>query len=220
LNFKKNLSIEMYATAALLLAWLGVWGAWIGHKTVALTQNAIDLAEWSDYLMDVRFGGLAGTPDRLRLAVGLAMIALALGAGAIGNWWLRWGMRLIAALPAVVMLPPYPFLLELWWSNSYGVRFTIALLALAGIAVSGLFDRLAGVVRQAAIAVLGTVSAVLGIWAFLALKPPFEAHYASSIAPGWGALLFWGGLILAVGFEVTAACRGRQTPSSGIKVST
>jgi len=210
----------MYAAMALLLAWLGVWGAWIGHRTVALTQNAIDLAEWSDYLMDVRFGGLAGTPNCLRLAVGLAMIALALGAGAIGNRWLRWGMRLTAALPAVVMLPPYPFLLELWWSDSYGVRFTIALLALTGIAASGLFDRMAGLVRQAAVAVLGVVSAGLGIWTFFALRPPFEAHYASSIAPGWGSLLFWGVLILAVGFEVAAACRGRQAPSSDIKAST
>jgi hypothetical protein len=199
---------------ALLLVWVGIWGAWIGHKTVALTQNAIDLAEWSDYLTDVRFGELAGTPDRLRLSVGLAMIALAGGAGAISNRWLRWAACLLATLPVITLFPPYPFLLDLWWSDSYGVRFTIALFALIGIAVSAIFDRLTGPVRQISVAVLGMLSAVLGMWAFFVLRPPFEAHYASPIDPGWGALLFWGGLAVAVGFEIAAAYMGWRSHSS------
>lgn len=209
MSSKKPISLEIYTLAVLIFVWVGVWGAWIGHKTVALTQNAIDLAEWSDYLTDVRFGELAGTPDRLRLAVGLAMVVLALGAGAVSNGWIRWGIRLLAAVPVVVMLPPYPFLLDLWWSDSYGVRFIVAVLALVGIAANVIVDRLPGLVRRISIIVLSVLGVGLGMWAFFVLRSPFEAHYASSITPGWGALLFWVGLVLASAFQIVATYAGK-----------
>ncbi len=185
------------ALAALGLAWLGIWGAWIPHRTASLTQNAIDLAQWAGILNDVRFGSLGHVPDLLRLAVALAGVALAVGAGMLHNHWLRWGVRLAALLPGLVLLPPYPFVLQLWNSDEYGRRFVIASFLWIGVAASLLTDRLAWQMRRALLAGLGVAAAALGAGTFLALRHPFEAHYASPVLPGWGVLAFVVGLAAA-----------------------
>ncbi len=187
---------DLAALAGLGVAWLGIWGAWIPHKTASLTQNAIDLAEWSGILNDVRFGRLGVTPDLLRLAVALAGVALAVGAGMLRSRWLRWGVRLAALMPGLVLLPPYPFVLQLWNSDVYGRRFVVACVLWVGVAASLLADRLPGQARRVLLAGLSVSAAALGAWTFLALRPPFEAHYASPVLPGWGVLAFVGGLVV------------------------
>ena len=62
--------------AGLLLAWLGLWGAWVTHRVVSLRQNALDFAEWATYLPVVRSGEITLMPDILRLGVALAVIRL------------------------------------------------------------------------------------------------------------------------------------------------
>ncbi len=189
---------DWFALAALCLAWLGVWGAWIPHKTASLTQNAIDLAEWSAILNDVRFGSLAGMPDRLRLAIALAAVALAVAAGLLENRWLRGALRTVAVLPGFVLLPPYPFGLQLWRSELYGTRFIVAMVLWVGVAASGLTGHLAWSVRRALVMAFAAAAAGLSAWAFLALRLPFQAHYDSPLMPGWGVIAFVGGLCATV----------------------
>ena len=75
---------------ALLVAWAGAWAAWVPHRSLGLTQNAIDLAEWSTFLPEVRFGGLRTMPEMLRLAITLCSVALAVGpsrtCARVGTW--------------------------------------------------------------------------------------------------------------------------------------
>lgn len=198
------------ALAALGLAWLGIWGAWIPHKTAGLTQNADVLAYWSGVLPEVRSGPLALMPDLLRLGIALASVALSVSAGAIRSPWLRWAVRLVALLPGLILLPPYPFVLDLWNSPEYGRRFIIAMVLWLGVPASGLMDLLPGAVRRALVIVLAAGGAALGGWAFVALSAPFAARYAQAIPPGWGVVAFVAGLALASLVQAIATLRGRQ----------
>lgn len=188
--------------AALAAAWLGVWGAWIPHPTVSLTQNALNLAEWSTALSDVRFGPYGQAPDVLRLAVALASLALAVAAGFAPRRWVRWGLRLAALLPGLVLFPPYPYFLELWRSPQFGGRFVIALALWLGVAGSFFADRLPARQHRALVVLLAALAVALGGWAYLALRGPFSAHYDARLVPGWGLVLFVAALL------VVAAAQG------------
>lgn len=184
-----------------MIAWVGLWGAWIPHPTAALTHNAIDLAEWSGFLSDVRFGDLHGMPDVLRMGIASAVIALAFSAGTIQKPVTRWVVRLLALLMVIVLLPPYPQVFDLWRSEEYGVRFLTAAGAFLGIVLSGVMDFAPGWLRRAGI-ILASIAAIWqALRAYLAFGSPFSAHYAypipHPIPPGWGVLFFVGGLIIA-----------------------
>lgn len=194
---RRRLPADALALALVALAWIGVWGAWIPHLTAGLTQNAPRLAYWSGVLPEVRGGSLALMPDMLRLAMALAAVALAVSAGSLRSVWLRWAVRIVALLPGLVLLPPYPYVLDLWNSEPYGRRFIIALVVWIGVPASGLLDLLEPGVRRITAAVLALAGAVLGAWTFTALRGPFAARYAEPIAPGWGVIAFSGGLIAA-----------------------
>jgi hypothetical protein len=194
------------AWGGLLVAWLGVWGAWFPHSVAALRLNPIDLAEWTTFL---RSGELHLMPDLLRLAVVLAMIALSVSAGAIRNPWLRWGSRLLAIIPCLVIMPPYPFVLQAWWSDSYGLRFTVATLGILGTAAAFLLDGRADQ-RRIVTAVLALVAAVLAVWTFVTLRVPFGQRYDAAIAPGWGFVIFVVALMVAAGAGVMGVVRRKS----------
>lgn len=200
------------AALALALAWVGVWGAWIPHKTAGLTQNAVDLAAWSGLLIDVQAGPLGAVPDLLRLGIALGLLALAVTAGALESAALRWGARIAAALPGLVLLPPYPAVLRPWTAEALP-RFVIGAGLWLGIAASFFADRLPAQARRIAAAALALGGAVLGGWTFALLRRPFAAHYAAPIPPGWGVAAFVGGLAIAATLEALGAARqARGTP--------
>lgn len=181
------------------LAWIGVWGTWIPHPTAALTYNAVDLTVWVGFLWDVRFGSLGGKPDILRAGLAAAAVTLALCAGVLKRPGARWVLRLAALVIGLILLPPYPQVLDLWRSEEYGIRFLIAAGSLVGVLLSGLVDFAPAQMRRASI----LATSGLAIWqtlrAYLVFRPPFEAHYNHAIPLGWGMLLFVGGLALAGG---------------------
>lgn len=192
----KSLQWEKIGIVLLLLVWIGVWGAWIPARTVSLTQNALYLAEWSTILPESRFGGLAYLAEVLRLAVALAMVALAISVGALKRPLARWSIRLVACLPGLVILPPYPYIFDLWRSASYGNRFIVAAVLFAGVLLSALTDLLPGKLQRWLVSVLSLAAAGLAIWAFFSLRVPFEARYTGIVMPGWGFGLFVGGLMV------------------------
>jgi hypothetical protein len=204
--------VDRLAILALALAWGGVWGAWIPHKTAGLTQNAVDLAQWSGLLMDVQSGPLGPVPDLLRVGIALGLLALAVAAGALENAALRWAARIAAALPGLVLLPPYPAVLRPWTAEALP-RFLIAAGLWTGIAASLLMKRLHPRTRRTAAAALAIGGAALGGWTFTLLHKPFTAHYAAPIPPGWGVAAFVGGLVIAAALEASgAARRAREAP--------
>ena len=197
---------DLLSVAVLCVVWIGIWGPWIPDRAAALSQNALYLAEWSGVLPDVPSGLVMSMPDLLRLAVMLSALALFVVLGAVRFGWVRWAMRGFAALVGLVLLPPYPFVLQLW-SGSYGTQFTIAVVVFVGLGASLLVDRLTVQVRRSIVIGLSVCAAGLGAWAFLKLRLPFEAHYAAPIMPGWGALAFVGGLAAAVLLEAVVMVR-------------
>jgi hypothetical protein len=197
---------DLLSVAALCIVWVGIWGPWIPDRAAALSQNALYLAEWSGVLPGVRGGPLMAVPDLLRLAVMLSALALFVVLGAVRFAWVRWAMRAAAALLGLVLLPPYPFVLQLW-SGSYGTQFIIAATLFVGLGASLLVDRLTVQARRSIVIGLSVCAAGLGAWAFLKLRLPFEAHYAVPIMPGWGVLAFVGGLAVAVLLEAAVMVR-------------
>jgi len=185
----------------LILSWLGIWGAWIPHPTVALTQNALDLTEWATFLSDVRYGGLRLMPEFLRFGGALCVVALAVTAKTIDRWPWRWLVRLIAAAPGLVMLPPYPFLLNPIGSG-YEWRMAAALVLWLGIGLTFFGDRLDWRARCWLVAGLSGLAAADGWWAYLALRGPFEAHYNHGLPLGWGPIAFEMGLVVATGLNI------------------
>ncbi len=209
---RETRTADRLAILALALAWVGLWGAWIPHKTAGLTQNAVDLASWSGLLMDVQSGPLGAVPDLLRLGIALGLLALAVAAGALNNAALRWAARIAAALPGLVLLPPYPAVLRPWTAEALP-RFLIAAGLWLGIAASLLVKRLPPRIRRTAAAALAIGGAALGGWTFALLRKPYTAHYAAPIPPGWGVAAFVGGLAIAAALEATGAVRrAREAP--------
>jgi hypothetical protein len=191
---------EQVVLALLAAGWLGIWGAWIPHPTAALTQNALDLAEWATFLSDVRYGGLRLMPEVLRLGVALSVVALGVAAGSIEPWPLRWLVRLGAAIPGLIMLPPYPSLLNPIGSG-YKWRMVAALVLWLGVGLTLFSDRLGWRRRSGLVAALSGLAAVAGWWAYLALRGPFQAHYTHTLPPGWGVVIFGLGLVATAGLS-------------------
>jgi hypothetical protein len=207
-----SLRIDRWALVALVLAWLGIWGAWIPHKTVALTQNAVDLAEWATFLTDVRYGSLRLMPELLRLSVSLSVVALAVAAGSLAVWWQRWLLRLAALIPGLMLLPPYPFILHPMGSG-YEIRLLIALVMWLGVALTLLTDRLGGRLQRILAMGMAGAAVITGLRAYGALHSPFVAHYNQPLLPGWGLIVFAAGLTGAVLLEVWAAITYPPSPA-------
>jgi hypothetical protein len=209
----KNLHWGKIGVLLLLLVWIGMWGAWIPARTVGLTQNAFYLAEWSTLLPELRFGGLAYLAEVLRLSVALAVVALAVSVGVVKSPLARWAIRMIACLPGLVILPPYPEVLNLWWSASYGNRFIVATVLFGGVLLSALTDLLPTRLQRWLVSGLSLAAAGLGIWAFFSLRVPFEACYTGVILPGWGFGVFVGGLMVTGVTQIVDLLQG-SSPST------
>jgi hypothetical protein len=202
---------QQYAAVIVLtLVWIGIWGAWIPAKAASLTQNALYLAEWSTISPEARFQGMSYLAEALRLSVALAVIALAISANAIRGFTRRWLVRTIAALPGLVILPPYPYVLDLWRSASYGNRFIVAAVLFIGVAACVIIDILPRKLRHVMITILCLASAALGIWTFLVLRVLFEVRYTGVILPGWGLGLYVAGLLVTTVTQVAALARSEE----------
>src|SRR5262245_51703749 len=106
------LNRERLTLIAALGAWVGIWGGWIMHSAVGLTQNAFYLSEWSTYLLDVRYGDMHLAPELIRLAAALGTLAGCAALGWLHDWRLRWAARLLAVPIGLNLLPPYPDILN------------------------------------------------------------------------------------------------------------
>ena len=123
---------------------------------------------------------------------------------------LRWALRLLAVLPGVVLLPPYPHLLQLWWSESYGLRFVAAAVGLLSPLVGGLSDLLPERTRRVLLVGLSLAALALGLRAFLVLRGQFAAYYPEPIGLGRGALMFLVGLPIAALLQAIALLHHKQ----------
>lgn len=216
----ENRSIDRMSHVVLFAAWIGIWGAWIPAEAVALRQNAIDLAEWATFLPEVRSGALHSMPDILRLSVALLSIAAAWKGLSIQKAWRRWLIVLTALLPGFLLLPPYPFVLQLWNSDSYGLRFLIASLTIIGVGLSLLMEKLPAHAVQGAQMILTLASLGAALYAYSALREPFSALFGTPIRAGWGFVSFLAGAILSVILEGGSFVIGTFPPGRSLATKT
>jgi hypothetical protein len=190
---------------AFTAAWIGTWGAWIQHSASSLSQNAYYLAEWATFLPQVRFEGLRILPELIRFALALSASALLITLTDLKPVSLRTGIRLVAILPGIVLLPPYPDVMSLWGSESYGLRFASASIVLLALPLSMVTDQLTVQTRLILVSCLSIGSTGMGIWGLTTLLPIFEILYSKPVQIGWGLWLFFtgtvvGGLLLFFAF--------------------
>ena len=204
---------DTIALVALVGAALGIWGAWIPGAVASLSQNVFYLAEWSTFLPGVRSGQIKLAPDILRLSAALGVVALLFAAQSIRSAWARWLVRAVVALPVLfVLLPPYPDVFQLWGSPSYGARFGVASLLGAGLIACAFAGRLparADRLLIAASCILASAAAIAGLaW----LMPPFQTDYAASLGFGWGGVLFFAGMVVAIAAQAVPESVFRRGP--------
>jgi len=183
------------------LALIGYWGPWVDHKTAALVLSGLDMAEFVKFLPEVR----AGTESVIRELFYLPPLAAALCLSLMSSnslWrfplWARAIMLVVATVLAMVVLPPYPFILQTLGSHEFRRQFLMAAGCLVIIGVSLLYRRLPEAIVAALLIVISLVGAIPPVWQFFSIRGALDRVYGRPIHIGWG---LW---LLAVGFLAVA----------------
>ncbi len=206
----KNTTLSWLIFGLFCLAWVGIWGAWLPSQSASISQHAVDFAEWSTRLIDVRSGDLRFMPDILRISLALTVGGVALSAQVISSRFIRWLIRCVTLVPAIVMLPPYPDVFQLFFSDAYGLRFTACAVAFVLVTSTFLVDRLRPQYQQLLAGLVGVAALGTSLWAYVLLRRPFTIHLNTDFGPGWGAILFTLSLVAALALLVTASLQNKK----------
>ncbi len=186
---------------ALLLALVGYWSPWLTYPTPALRLNGYELSEWVTFLPAVRDGSLPLSRLVFLLPLACLSLLFGVVAsrvppaldlvplGAIGRPPEPSRRGLVAALPrllpglgwplvlagiasALVIFPPYPYLLTAYADREYQGQLFVAAATLLGL----LFSLYLPVdLKDLLQIVLGLVGAALAAWAVANLRPVASA---------------------------------------------
>jgi hypothetical protein len=163
--------------------------AWSNVETVGgLTNHATDLAEWVSIHPAVRGESLMLTPLLLRLPLALLACWWGITQARRGAWL---PAMVIVGLLAVALMPPFEFFTGARGDPNYQQQFGLAIMALVGGVVAGLFGAARLPVRVsvgmgAAVLVLAGISAVWGTARALDLYTSLGVEAAWGV----GAILF------------------------------
>ncbi|MBL7183316.1 MAG: hypothetical protein ISS50_02575 [Anaerolineae bacterium] len=183
------------------LALVGYWGPWVDHKTAALVLSGLDMAEFVKFLPGVR----AGTEFMIRELFYLPPLAAALCLALIGGsrlWryplWARAIMVITAIALAIIVLPPYPFILQAPGSDEFRRQFLMGTGCLAVIVASLLYRCLPRAIVAGLLIAVSLVGAIPPVWQFFSIRSALDGVYGQPIHIGWG---LW---LMAVGFLIVA----------------
>jgi len=205
--------LKRFVPLGIALVLVGYWGPWVNHKTAALVLSGLDMAEFVKFLPGVR----AGTEFMIRELFYLPPLAAALCLALIGSsrlWryplWARAIMVIVAIVLAIVVLPPYPFILQALSSDEFGRQFSMAAGCLAVIAASLLYrrrsteahERLPRAVEAGLLIVISLVGAIPPLWQFLSIRSALDRVYGQPIHIGWGLWLTVAGFLVVAGAGV------------------
>jgi len=197
-----------------MLAILGFYGPWVtsSRDVAALTYNALDLTEFSKFIVRAR-GGII-TRELFLVPVVAAALALALWASQLGHssGILRYTLTLVAAVFTLVPLPPYrpgmsPFsFLSLVAYRSAEDRgsFWLSVAGLLGVVLIFAWGRcIVGRWRNIAFVAFALIGAVPAAWElFTRALPAISTVYGSPAVPAWGFFLTMIGFALVVASAV------------------
>lgn len=189
------------------LALIGYWGPWVNHKTAALVLSGLDMAEFVKFLPGVR----AGTEPMIREIFYLPPLAVALCLALMSSnrvWrfplWARAIMVMVAIALAVVVLPPYPFILQALGSDEFRRQFVMGASCLAVVGGMLFYRSLSKAIVAALLIVISLAGTILPLWQFLSIRSALDRVYGQPIHVGWG---LW---LMAVGFLVVAGTGARM----------
>ena len=184
------------------LALVGYWGPWVNHKTAALALSGLDMAEFVKFLPGVR----AGAEFMIRELFYLPPLAAALCLALIGSnrlWryplWARMTMVMTAIVLAIIVLPPYPFILQALDSDEFRRQFLMAAGCLAVIGGTLLYRRLPRAVVAGLLIVVSLAGAIPALWQFFYIRSALDGVYGQPIHIGWGLWLTVAGFLIVAG---------------------
>ena len=194
--------LRTWFLTGIALALIGYWGPWVNHKTAALVLSGLDMAEFVKFLPEVR----AGTELMIRELFYLPPLAAALCLALMGGnryWryplWARAIMVIVAIVLAIIVLPPYPFILQALGSDEFRRQFSMAASCLAVIGASLLYRRLPKAVVAGLLIVISLVGAIPPVWQFLSVRSSLDRVYGQPIHVGWGPWLMVAGSLVVAG---------------------
>jgi hypothetical protein len=180
------------------LAILGFYGPWVttSRNIAALTYNALDLAEFSKFIVRARLGTI--TREMFLIPLVAAALALALWASRPNHpsRVLRYTLTFAAAVFTLIPLPPYlPGTSPLSFLSLVAYRsaedrgaFWLSVAGLLGVALIFVWgQRIAGRWRSIAFVALALMGAVPPAWEFFVrVLPAISAVNGSPASPAWG----------------------------------
>jgi len=194
--------MKRFVPLGVTLALIGYWGPWVNHKTAALVLSGLDMAEFVKFLPGVR----AGTEFMIRELFYLPPLCTALCLALMGSnrhfrypLWARAIMVIIAIVLAVVVLPPYPFILQALGSDEFRRQFSMAAGCLAVIGGALLYRRLSKAIVAGLLIVIPLVGAIPPLWQFLTIHSALDGVYGQPIHVGWGLWLTAAGFLIVAG---------------------
>ncbi len=194
--------MKRFVPLGIALVLVGYWGPWVNHKTAALVLSGLDMAEFVKFLPGVR----AGTEFMIRELFCLPPLATSLCLALIGGnrrlrypLWARTIMVIIAIVLAIIVLPPYPFVLQALSSDEFRRQFLAGAGCLAIIAASLFYRRLPSAIVASLLIVVSLAGAILPLWQFFSIRSALDRVYGQPIHIGWGLWLTAAGFLVIAG---------------------
>ncbi len=196
---------KRFAPLGIALPLVGYWGPWVNHKTAALVLSGLDMAEFVKFLPGVR----AGTEFMIRELFYLPPLAAALCLALIGSnrlWryplWARAIMVTAAVALAIIVLPPYPFILQALDSDEFRRQFLMGAGCLAVIGGALFYRRLSKAMVAGLLIVISLAGAIPPLWQFFSIRSVLDSVYGQPIHIGWGLWLTAAGFLVMAGAGV------------------
>jgi hypothetical protein len=198
----KRMDSKTWFLIGIALALIGYWGPWVNHKTAALVLSGLDMAEFVKFLPGVQ----AGTEFMIRELFYLPPLAAALCLALMGSsrlWryplWARAIMAIIAIVLAIIVLPPYPSILQALSSDEFRRQFLMTAGCLAATGGTLLYRRLPRAIAAGLLIVISLVGATAPAWQFLSIRSALDSVYGQPIHIGWGLWLMVAGFLIVAG---------------------
>lgn len=218
MNNRAERDQELINILLTLLAWIGTYLPWVTTTGAAFSSNLYDLAEWTSLYPAVRGGNppllptflLRATPALIAIGLSLhstrrvtstvsdSLPVKRVGAFEVSRW--MWGVRVLAVLIAVGLLPPFDFFRGQFGDPNYRQQFIIAGLTLL-IIIGGWWRAPPGI--GFAVVVLAVLCALAGAALGLNVLGQLGLH----AAPGVGVFLTPTALILSMIISVMSHLR-------------
>ena len=214
-----------FRLAAVVLALVGYWSPWLTHPAASLRLNGYELSEWITFLPGVRSGELplsrltfllplaclalllsaiatrvpvrlaapplgqtpARAPQRPRAGLAAALPAVP------GPW--GWGLLLAGLVCALVLFPPYPYLLTAIRDPEFQGQFFVACATLLGLVI---LAYLPAELKDGLQVLLGLAGAALSLFGLLILRPAASELLNAPWPIGAGWVMFVLGFVALV----------------------